>query len=92
MSVIQAEGLEAVFECFYPGAIHRWFINGTEHSTNTGDIVATLPSVNSPVAILRITARPEYNNTVVQCRVLVEIENNRFTVVRSNITTLTVYG
>ena len=95
MSVIQAEGLEAVFECLYPypGASHDWFINGTTHSINTEDIVATLlPSVNSPEAILRIRARPEYNNTVVQCRALVELGNDMFMAVRSNITTLTVYG
>ena len=94
VSVRQAEGLEAVFECLYPypGASHDWFINGTIHSINTEDIVATLPSVNSPEAKLRITARPEYNNTVVQCRVIVEKENNLFMAVLSNITTLTVYG
>ena len=92
MSVIQAEGLDAVFECLYPGATHDWFINGTIHSTNTEDIVATLPSVNSPEAILRIRARPEYNNTVVQCRALVELGNDMFMAARSNNTTLTVYG
>ena len=93
MSVRQAEGLEAVFECRYPGAYYYdWFINGTEHLVNTDDIVATLPSVNSPVSKLRITARPVYNNTVVQCRVFVEVENDMFMAVRSNITTLTVYG
>ena len=92
MSVVQAEGLEAVFECLYPGASHDWFINGTEHLINTEGIVATVPSVNSPVAKLRITARPEYNNAVVQCRALVEVEVDTFMVLRSNITTLTVYG
>ena len=60
MPVIQAEGLEAVFECLYPGAIHDWFINGTIHSSNTEDIVATLlPSVNSPEAILRRSERDQ---------------------------------
>ena len=92
MSVIQAEGLEAVFECLYPGASHDWFINGTIHLINTEDIATTLPSVNSPEAILRIRARPEYSNTVVQCRVLVEVEVDTFMAVRSNIATLTVYG
>ena len=92
MSVRQAEGLKAVFECLYPNASHDWFINGTEHLINTDDIVFTPPSVNSPVSKLRITARPEYNNTVVQCRVFVEVENDMFMAVRSNITTLTVYG
>ena len=92
MSVIQAEGLEAVFECLYPGASHDWFINETVHSSNTEDIEVTEPSVNSPEAILRIRARPEYNNTVVQCRALVELGNDMFMAARSNITTLTVYG
>ena len=35
-SIIQAEGLEAVFECFYPGqAIYDWFINGSLVFTNS---------------------------------------------------------
>ena len=86
MSVIQAEGLEAVFECLYTGAIHNWFINGTKHLINTDDIVATLPSVNSPVAKLRITARPEYNNTVVRCRAFVEVEGGAELVLSDNAT------
>ena len=92
MSVIQADGLVAVFECLYPEATHDWFINGTIHSSNTEDIEATVPSMNSPEAILRIRARPEYNNTVVQCRALVELGNDMLMTVRPNIATLTVYG
>ena len=89
MSVIQAEGLEAVFECLYPEAIHNWFINGTIHFINTEDIVATLlPSVNSPEAILRIRARPEYNSTVVWCRAGIIVGGD----VLSDNATLTVNG
>ena len=67
MSVVQAEGLEAVFECLYPGAIsYAWAINGIFLSNYTTDIVAVSPSGDSP-ASLTISARPEYNNTVIQC-------------------------
>ena len=92
VSVIQAEGLEAMFECLYPGASHDWFINGTIHSRNTEDIVANiLPSGDSP-ASLRITARPEYNNITVQCRALVILGQDNVRFMRSNIATLMVYG
>ena len=92
VSVVQAEGLDAVFECLYPGASHDWFINGTIHLTNTEDIVVTRPTVDFPFASLRITARPEYNNITVQCRALIELGQYIFMFVWSNITTLMVYG
>ena len=92
MPVVQAEGLEAVFKCQYTGASYDWFINGTIHSRNTGDIVAnilSLPSEDSP-ASLRITAKPEYNNITVQCRAEIPMEQDVF--MRSNVATLMVYG
>ena len=90
--VIQAGGLEAVFECLYPGASHDWFINGTIHLTDTEDIVVTRPTVNFPFASLRITARPEYNNISVQCRAQIELGQDNIRFMRSNIATLMVYG
>ena len=91
MSVIQAEGLDAVFECLYPGASYNWFINETIHSRNTDNIVASLPAGDSP-ASLRITARPEYNNITVQCRAQIELGQDNVMFIRSNITTLIIYG
>ena len=70
MSVIQAEGLEAVFECLYPGATFSWFLNGTILLGFPPNIVANPPSADSP-ASLTISAVPEYNNTVVQCEALI---------------------
>ena len=65
--MIQAEGLEAVFECLYPGATaYSWAINGTFLSVYPPDVVADSPSGDSP-ASLTIPATPEYNNTVIQC-------------------------
>ena len=67
MPVNQAEGLEAVFECLYPGAIsYSWAINGTFLSVYPPDIDIDPPSGGSP-ASLTIPAKPEYNNTVIQC-------------------------
>ena len=92
MSVIQAEGLEAVFECLHPGATaYGWALNGTFLSVYPPNIVTNSPSGDSP-ASLTIPAIPEYNNTVVQCRAIVEVGRGSFMVVRSDSATLTVNG
>ena len=91
MSVIQAEGLMAVFECLYPGATaYSWAINGTFLSVYPSDLVAVSPSGGSP-ASLSIPAIPEYNNTVVQCRAIVVVGGGILVLLSDN-ATLTVYG
>ena len=68
-SAVQAEGLEAVFECLYPRAVsHSWRINGEFPSDDQfpPDISCTLPQGDSPARLI-IPAIPQYNNTVVQC-------------------------
>ncbi len=75
VSVVQAQGLNAVFECLYPGAIsHTWGLNG-EFPTDDSyppDVTAIRPSGVIP-ATLTIPATAQHNNTVVQCRAVVEI-------------------
>ena len=72
MSVIQAEGLGAVFECLYPGVTYSWLLNGTILSNFPTSITTNSPLEGSP-ATLTIPARPEYNNTVVQCEAIVRV-------------------
>ena len=88
--VIQAEGLEAVFECLYPNATaYSWAFNGMFQSVYPPDIVAVSPSGDSP-ASLTISAIPEYNNTIVQCGATVPPPMGGFPLSVS--ATLTVYG
>ena len=90
MPVNQAEGLEAVFECLHPGAIsYAWAINGTFQSYFPPDIDTGPPSGGSP-ATLTVPARPEYNNTVIQCGATVPGPMGGF--LPSVSVTLTVYG
>ena len=89
--MIQAEGLEAVFECLYPGATaYGWAIDGTFLSVYPPDIDTDSPSGDSP-AFLTILAIPEYNNTVVQCRAIVLVRGSILVLLSDN-ATLTVYG
>ena len=91
MSVIQAEGLEAVFECLYPGATYYcWFINGIFLSVYPPNIDTDPPSGGSP-ASLTIPAIPKYNNIVIQCRAIVEVGGG-IQVLLSDNATLTVCG
>ena len=85
VSVRQAEGLEAVFECRYPGdgITHSLFVNGNVIDVN-------VPSGDSP-ASLTVPTRPEYNNTVVQCEAVVRMGGSAVFVLSDN-ATLTVYG
>ncbi|XP_064387485.1 uncharacterized protein LOC135335828 isoform X2 [Halichondria panicea] len=78
VSVIQAEGLKAVFECLYPGALsHSWEINGMYPADDAfpPDVTRTLPSGDTP-ARLAIPATDQYNNTVVQCRAVLIVDGN----------------
>ena len=73
--MVQAEGLEAVFECQYPGALlHGWGLNGEflDDDQFPPDVTRIPPSGDSPAARLIIPATPQYNNTVVQCIAIVK--------------------
>ena len=78
VSVTQAEGLEAIFECLYPGALsHSWGINGMYPADDAfpPDVTRTSPSGDAP-ARLAIPATVQYNNTVVQCRAVLIVDGN----------------
>ena len=65
--MIQAETLDAEFECLYPGEalVYRLLLeNGTE-------VDSALPEPDSPV-VLTISALPQYNNSIVQCEVIIQ--------------------
>ena len=88
-SVVQAEGLDAVFECLHPGAlIHNWGIQGEFFSEVKfpSDIRREISSGGSPARII-IPAVLHYNNTVVQCNAVVN-----FMGILSNNATLQVQG
>ena len=71
--VVQAQGLNAVFECRYPGAQnYNWGFNGDfpTYYNYPPDVTVTLPSSDTP-GTLTIPATAQYNNTVVQCRAVV---------------------
>ena len=75
VSVIQAKGLEAVFECLYSGALsHSWGINGMYPADDAfpPDVTRALPSGDTP-ARLAIPSTGQYNNTVVQCRAVLDV-------------------
>ena len=89
MSVVQAEGLEEVFECLYPGATaYSWALNGTFQSVFPPGVRI---GASSTPASLTIPAIPEYNNTVIQCRAVIVVETSPVFVLSDN-ATLTVYG
>ncbi len=78
VAVIQAEGLQAVFECLYISALsHSWGINGMYPADNAfpPDVTRTSPSGDTP-ARLTIPSTSQYNNTVVQCRAVLIVEGN----------------
>ena len=96
MSVVQAEGVDAVFECLYPGAVsHSWGINGTfpadDEFPHIFNFTRTQPSGDTPAATLTIPATAHYNNTVVQCEVVVRVEGE-FDGIRTENATLTIFG
>ena len=76
-SVVQAQGLEAVFECLNPNAIvHVWRINGEFllEDQFPPDVTRIPPSGDSPARLI-IPAIPQYNNTVLQCIALMVEES-----------------
>ncbi len=70
--VVQAQGIDAVFECRYPGAqSYNWGLNGAFHYHNSPppNVTVTPPSGDIPTKLIISTA--QYNNTVVQCEAVV---------------------
>lgn len=62
-SVVQAQGLEAVFECHYHYFLfvcHMWLINGelARHHSWVSNLCSDT---------LKVTALPEYDNATIQC-------------------------
>ena len=95
-SVVQAEGLEAVFECQYLEALaHTWRLNGVflAEGQSLPNVTRAPASGDSP-ARLTILATPQYNNTVVQCEALAREGGAgvSFMSVLSNNATLRVQG
>ena len=93
-SVVQAEGLVAVFECLNPVAVsHSWGIN--EEFLLDGQfpssVIRTPASGDSPARLI-IPVTPQYNNTVVQCRAIVEERGGSLRSVLSFNATLRVQG
>ena len=85
-SVVQSEGLEAVFECFYPGqASYSWFIDGSLVFTNSPPPNVTLASASNPLTILAISL---YNNSAIKCEARTATEGVLF----SNKSSLVVYS
>ena len=88
--MVQAEGLEAVFECLYPGATgYAWFVNGSY-----ANLFASPPGIDviqgpgGGVSVI-IPATSEYNTSVVLCEAQVGFGSEAF---RSKNATLEVYG
>ena len=93
--MVQAEGLEAVFECQYQTELpvtYDWYINGRLHLLDTPDVSSFSPSTLGAPATLRIAATPRHNNTVVQCEVLVRKMNGPIMNILSNNATVRVQG
>ena len=78
---MQAEGLEAVFECQYPGATnYSWAINGSFSTNFLEDVESSLAAGDSPSRLI-IPATLRYNITVVQCEaVITEREGGVFVI------------
>ncbi len=69
--MIQAEGLEAVFECLYPGEVaYIWFVDGVGGSSSEfpPEIKESGGTSLNP-SVLTIPATSQFNNSVVQCEV-----------------------
>ena len=76
--MVQAEGLEAVFECLYPGALtHNWGLNRVffTDANFPPDVTRIPPSVDSLTVKLIIPTTLQNNGTVVQCNAVVKYSN-----------------
>ncbi len=69
-SVVQAEGLEAVFECLVPGEFvsYSWIVNGlgSGNARFPSEIEVSGGTSGNP-SVLTIPASSQFNNSVVQC-------------------------
>ena len=67
-SVIQAGGLEGVFECLVPGTSHVWIVNGVRNINDEfpPEIKITGGSSGNP-SVLTIPGSLQFNNSVVHC-------------------------
>ena len=75
MPVVQAQGIDAVFECRYTGAqSYNWGLNGDfpPHSSPPPNVTFILPSGDIPTKLIIATA--QYNNIVVQCEAVIRNE------------------
>ena len=93
--MVQAEGLEAVFECLYPGALtHNWGLNGDffTDANFPADVIRIPPSVDSLTVKLIIPATQQYNGTVVQCNAVVKYSNGSLLGTLSSNATLQIQG
>ena len=91
-SVVQAEGLEAVFECQRPNATgYTWFINdrGATLDNSPADI-DVIQRLGGGSAVI-IPATPEYNTSVVGCEAQIGF-GSRAMFFQSKDETLEVYG
>ena len=85
--MVQAEGLEAVFECGYPDPVSfAWFVNRSFVSAVNPPQNVTLVGGATSISIL---ALPLYNNTVVRCRATDEDDGVQYL---SNEVSLVVYS
>ena len=84
--MVQAEGLEAVFECGYPDPVSfAWFVN--ESFASVSNPPQGVRGGGTPT--LSILALPLYNNTVVWCRATDEDDGVQYL---SNEVSLVVYS
>ena len=91
--MVQAEGLEAVFECLYPGALtHHWGIQGVflADASFPPGVTRKTPFGGSPARLI-ILATQVYNNTVVQCNAVLTIPGGTAELLSTN-ATLQVQG
>ena len=90
--MVQAEGLEAVFECLYrteSPVTYDWYIDERLHQSDASGVSSM---THNATATLRIAAIPEHNNTVVQCEALVRKMNGPILNMLSNSATVRVQG
>ena len=90
--MVQAEGLEAVFECVYPGADgYAWFINDSGANLLTSPPgIDVIEGPGDGVSVI-ILATSEYNTSVVLCEAQVGF-GSLVMFFRSKNATLEVYG
>ena len=64
------EEVMAVFKCQHDTAPIVWRVNGEVVRGNSTHFPSTLMSESNIIYTLRITAKPEFNNSVVECEAI----------------------